>query len=131
MRQAVLGCATQSTRDYHTVREADHQAAVDGHQRRSAALLELPPELVGAPHQRNVERVLEVGLADDAAIAVRRAEGVSLRELIEAEHTPAAQSELAKRSASHRAEPQDNRVVPLMVGHQVIVGNLAVTPQWW
>lgn len=40
-----------------------------------------------------------------------------LRELLEPEHAPAAQSQLAKRSASHRAETQDNRVVSSLVDH--------------
>ena len=59
---------------------------------------------VGALHQRHVERVLEVGLADDPGAALRRAAGVRQRELLEAEHAPAAPGQFRERSPrpSHR-----------------------------
>ncbi len=55
--------------------------------------------------------MLEVGLANDAAVAVRRALLVALRELFEAEHAPPASREVIERRAAHGAESDDDGVV--------------------
>ena len=68
------------------------------------------PPIVGGAHQRDVERVLEVGGADDARLAVRRAAIVRRVEAVEAEHAQAAARERARRRGAHGAEACDDDV---------------------
>ena len=111
MRQAVRPRAGEGAGDEPSVRRADRQAAGRHQQPPPGAPLERLPVLVGALHQRHVERVLEVGLADDAGAALRRAAGVRQRELLEAEDAPAAPRQLGERRRAHRAEADHDRVV--------------------
>ena len=55
--------------------------------------------------------MLEVGLANDAAVPVRRPPFVPGRELLESEHPPAALRQVIKRRAAHGAESDDDGVV--------------------
>jgi hypothetical protein len=75
--------------------------------------LELAPELVRAPHQRDVGRVLEVREADDARQAVRGAVLVRDVEALETEDALPAAGEMVERGAAHSADPDDDDVVPL------------------
>src|SRR5206468_11663415 len=77
------------------------------------------PQLVGAPDQRHVGRMLEVGLADDAALPRRRSARVRRGEAVESEDESAAAREVAGRGASHRAEAGDDDVV---AGHSIGAG---------
>ena len=70
VRQSVLPCAPQRSRNHHALRWADHQSANDFHQRLSADAFQLPPQLVRPLNEWDVQRVLKVGLPNDATVAV-------------------------------------------------------------
>ena len=73
--------------------------------------LELVPELVAAPQQRDVGRMLVIREADDARQPVRRAELVQQVVLLEPQHAPATACQVECRCRSHAAEADDDRVV--------------------
>ena len=75
--------------------------------------LELAPQLVGAPQQRHVVGVLEVGEPDDPRQPVRRAVLVEQVEALEPEDALSAPGEVVERGASHPADSDDDDVVPL------------------
>jgi hypothetical protein len=58
--------------------------------------------------------MLEIGLADDARITVRRAKRVRRRETVEADHVDATSRQLARRRAAHRAQADDGNVVQML-----------------
>ena len=68
-------------------------------------------EAVRALNYRDVHRMLEVHLADDPAVAVRRSVVMSRRPSLEAEHGLAAQCKMSGSRATHGAEPGDDYVV--------------------
>ena len=84
----------------------------------SGLVLELAPELVRAPEQGHVVRVLEVREADDPREAVGRALVVEDVEALEPEHALSAAGEVVERRASHPADSDDDDVVPL---HEAIL----------
>ena len=103
--------AVEGAGDEASVGRPDGQAAGGHEQARAGLGLERLPRGVGALHERHVERVLEVGLADDAGAALRRAAGVRQRELLEADDPPAAPGQLGERRGPHRAQADHDRVV--------------------
>jgi hypothetical protein len=94
MRELVLARAPQRARDYHSVARADHESTGDLHQRCPTRLLQLAPQFMRSLDQRDVQRMLEVRLANDAAVTVRGAELVSLRELLESENAKTSAREM-------------------------------------
>src|SRR6266566_3337697 len=74
VRQFMFPGASQRSRYDHPFERADHQSASNLHEWAAARILQLSPQLVGAPDERHVERVLKVGLADDATVTVRGSE---------------------------------------------------------
>src|SRR4026207_493228 len=72
--------------NHHPVGWPDHQSTAEGHQYLATLFFELPPELVRALYERDIQRMLEVLLANYPAVAVRGAELVTLAELLDAEH---------------------------------------------
>src|SRR5712671_3048154 len=86
-------------------------AYVEGSDDVEKARIELAPQLVRAPKQRNVVRVFVVGESDDARFPVHRAPVVHDSELLDPEHAPAATRELVGGRGAHRPEPDDDRVV--------------------
>ncbi|MCG3121440.1 MAG: hypothetical protein ALAOOOJD_04532 [bacterium] len=83
MRQSMKLRAVAGASDQNAFRWADHQAA--GLQKKLLACFPLQrrPIFVGALHDRHVHRMFEIRLANDARLAVRRAEGVRRRETIQ------------------------------------------------
>ena len=75
--------------------------------------LEFPPELVRAPEERDVVRVLEVREADDPRQPVRRAVLVRDVEALETDDALPAASEVVERRAPHPADADDGNVVAL------------------
>jgi hypothetical protein len=110
VRQRMSLGAEQRAAHQRPARRTDHEPAGAEHERGAGLALERGPALICALHQRHVARILEVRLADDAALPVRRAEIVRRVEAVETEHALAARGELGERGAPHRAEPQDDRV---------------------
>ena len=111
VRQIVLTRATQRARHDHSARRSNHEAASDLYQGFSATLLQLTPKVVGSLDQGDIERMLEVRLPDDATVAVRGAERVSLVILLQPENAQAAAREVKKRCAPHCAESDYNGVI--------------------
>src|SRR5690606_22290707 len=73
---------------------------------------QLIPELVRPPEERNVVRVLEVGEADGARLAVRASAVVAGREAVDAKDSQALAREVEERRASYASSrPHDDRVV--------------------
>ena len=95
--QAVQLRAAQCAGHERAVWRANHQAAGGTQQRAARKALQLAPAIESALHHRHVDRMLEVSLADDARLAMRRAQGVRWREAIEADHVDAAARQLAVR----------------------------------
>src|ERR1019366_9573644 len=85
----VLGCAPNRAADDCAVGGSDHESTVDCHQRLPRRLLQLRPELICALDERNVQRVLEIHLADYPAVAMRRAHAVRRFELLDSKYAPA------------------------------------------
>src|SRR5439155_11182105 len=88
----------------------DEQPAGQVQQPRLTVSFELLPEVVRALHQRNVRRLLEVRLADDARLAVRRAQRMPGGVGVEAEDASAALREVEGRGAAHGAEANDDHI---------------------
>ncbi len=86
---------------------------VIGEQVAAGFVLDLAPELVRAHHERDVVRALADGEAGHACVAVRGAEGVRRRELVDPEDGLPAFGELVERGAAHRAQAQDQSVISL------------------
>src|SRR5689334_8162958 len=104
--------------DYNApVTRTNHQPAVDRHQRSAARCLEVAPQLVSPLHERDVQWVLEVRLAYDPAVAVRRPAVVIRFEFFEAEHPHATASEMEECGASHAAKAHDDYIVPTRIRH--------------
>ena len=78
-----------------------------------ASALELAPELIGAPDEGHVRRVLEVGEPDDPRDPVRGAELVRDVEPLDTEHALPAAREVIQRRAPHPADSDDDDVVAL------------------
>ena len=97
--------------DERAVGRTDLGDAGDMQQRPGGFDLELAPQLIGAAHQRHIGRMLEIGEADDAGLAMRRAAIVVRRETIEPEHALTAAGQMIERGASHDAEPAHHDVV--------------------
>src|SRR5688572_12241872 len=103
MRKTVLPRAPKGAAHERSFLGPDHQPSGRLHQGRSSTFLELPPEVVRAPDQRDVHRMLEVHLADDAAVAVRRAVWMTGVPAFDAKHAHAAGGKMCQRGAAHRA----------------------------
>ncbi len=89
----------------------DHQQPGDAEKFCAGALLELAPEIVGAQEQRDVGRILKVGFANHAALAVRRPEIVAARELFQAKDGGAAPRAVGEDGTSHPAQTDDGHVI--------------------
>src|SRR6266542_1530748 len=74
----------------------------------SGNILEVMPQLIRAPQQRNVRRMLPVREPDYPRQTMRRAEVVRNIELFEAEHAGAAAREVIDGGASHPADANDD-----------------------
>ena len=105
--KTVFSAGSQRAGDDDAVLGAD----VEGSDDVEKARIELAPQLVRAPKQRDVVGMLVVGEADDARFPVHRASVVHDSELLDPEHAPAAARELVGGRSAHRPEPDDDRVV--------------------
>ncbi len=103
MRNVMQPCRSERPADQRAVRRADLGNAGDVQQRPRGLGLDLAPQLVGAADQRHIGRVLEIGEADDAGVAVRRAAIVARWIAINPEHALAAARQMVERGASHDA----------------------------
>ena len=92
------------------VGRADLRDAGDMEQRPSGCGFQVPPQRVGAAHQRHVGGVLEVAEPDDAGQAVRRPAVVARNVAVEPQDPHAAAGELIERSASHGAKAADDDI---------------------
>jgi hypothetical protein len=90
----------------------DQQPAGGQQQRLSRIVLELAPEFVGALHQRNVSRVLEVDLANEAGAAMAGALVVRWGEPFEPQDALATPGQVIGSGTAHAAEPDDDHVRP-------------------
>ena len=92
------------------------EAAVDGSRDVKEAGprlgFEVPPEVVGAAEERDVARVLGVGKADDARVAVARAAVVAGLELLQAQAVGAGLGEVVEGGAAHGTQPHHDSVIP-------------------
>ena len=68
---AVRARALEGAREQRTALGTNHDASGLHEQGGVRVALQLVPQLVGATHERHIERMLVVGLADDAGAAVR------------------------------------------------------------
>ena len=110
VRQPMLPGAPSRPGDEGAAGRPDHESAGGDQQLAIALFLERGPPLIGSLHQRHVLRMLEVGLPDDAALAVGRPEGVGGPKSIEADNPLAPARQLERRHAAHGAEPNDTDV---------------------
>jgi hypothetical protein len=121
MRQPVQPAGLFGAGDDAARRQADVEAA--GH--REEALAEVALQRLPAgkrqAHQRHVARMLEVGEAEDARGAGRRAKLVGDGEPLQPEHAPAAPGELVDRRRAHAAGADDD-VIEDLTAHGAIVG---------
>jgi hypothetical protein len=116
--ETVLHRALPGPGHQRAVPRAHHEAA-GGHQETPPAVpLESGPLVVGPLHKGDVLRMLEVGLANDAALPVRGAQRVGRAKPIEADDALAPAGQLQRRHAAHGAESNDAHVV---CGHGVII----------
>ncbi len=74
--------------------------------------LQRAPQLVGASQQRHVGGILEVGFANHAGFAGRRALIVKPREAFDPDGPSAAAGQMRGRRRSHAAQADDRDVVP-------------------
>ena len=81
------------------------------HELAPTFVLERAPVLVGATHQRDVARILEVRLADDPALAVMGTVCVRGCEAIETEHAAPTARQMEGGRAPQRAQAGDDDVV--------------------
>ena len=86
-------------------------AAGDVEQLLARERLELAPQLVRPPQQRDVGGMLPVGQPDDPGEPVRRAVLVQQVEALQAQHAEAAAREMEQRGAAHPAEAENDDVV--------------------
>src|ERR1700741_334037 len=105
----------------HSSGRADHQAAGDLHEGCPADAFELPPQFVRPLNERDVQRMLEVRLTDDATVAVRRTKGMAWSELLEAEDAHSTARQMKERCAPHRAEADDDHVVATLLSHLEVI----------
>lgn len=93
-------------------RTADDDQPVLGQQFLACAelVLDLAPDLVGAPRECGVGRTFAAGYAGDPGLAMARAERVRRLEAVDAEHAGAALRELVGRGGAHGTEPEDDDV---------------------
>src|SRR4029079_544461 len=87
--------------------------------------LDFAPQLICTADERHIGRVLEIGEADDAGLAVRRTAIVAGWIAIDPEDTPAAAGQMIERGAPHDAEPAHHDVV---LGHRKGVLNPMLAP---
>ena len=83
----------------------------------AAFAFELAPQFVGAEQKRDVGGILEIGLADDARLAVAGALVVRGSELLETEDFQAASGEMIDSGTAHAAEAENDDVVG--AGHAI------------
>jgi hypothetical protein len=86
---------------------ADVERAGHGQETRTTHRLELSPQLEGLAQQRDVERTLEVGGADDARISVRRPVRMGRRIAVETDDLGAALGEPPGGGGAHDAAAND------------------------
>ncbi len=108
--QAVCFRTQPRARDQGRAGGAEHEAAGDGQQPTAGLPLELGPALVGAEHQGDVQRVLEVRLPDDPRTPVRGPLGVGRPESVERQHALASPRQLGGGLAAHASQPHDDHV---------------------
>jgi hypothetical protein len=106
----LLGAALRADEE-DAVGRADHQAAGLLEELSAGGFFQVGPQLIGALDERHVERVLEIGLADDAGQAVRGTEIVRRFEAIKTQDALPARGEVIGRGAAHRAEAGDDNIV--------------------
>ena len=110
MLKAMLAGAAQCAGDERAVLRPEHEPAGHVQQRCPAPLLELAPQGERALHHGDVHWVLEVHLANDPAVAVRRPEPVPRRPPLQSEHALSPQREVRGGRAPHGAESGDDGV---------------------
>ena len=110
----MLGRGTQHAGHDDAVRRARLRQADLVEQLSARLLLQLVPQPVAFEQQRHVIRVLEIGLADDARVAVRAAAIVRRMEAVDAEHAHAAARQMIQRGTAHAAGAEHDRVVAFM-----------------
>jgi hypothetical protein len=111
VREIVKLAGPQRAGDCPAASMACVDAAGDVQQLLAAQRFESAPPLVGAPQQRHVRWMLEIGEPDDAIDAMRRSAIVRDVELLEAEHAQAAARQLIYGSAAHAADADDDGIV--------------------
>ena len=113
MGQTELLRAGGAAGDELTVGVADHEAAGGVEEGLAGVLLELAPQIVGAKQERDIAGIFPVGLANDACLAVRGAEGMGRVELVEREdamalHKLETGSEMIGGGAAHGSQADDD-----------------------
>jgi hypothetical protein len=116
VRNVMLRRAAEHAAHKSPMLRPDHQSTRDGQQTLAGISLELVPQLVCAPQQRDVTRILEIDFANDPTLAMRRSARVPWRKLFEAKHALSAPREMTRRRATHGAESNDDDVE--RVGHR-------------
>src|SRR6185436_674275 len=117
VRQSVLANASQRACHHHPVWRTDHQPTGDLHESCTALLLQLAPQLVSTLNQRHVERMLEVGLANYPAVAVRGAERVTGTKLLDPKGTDPIPRQMVEGRRAHGPESDHDRVVASLSSH--------------
>ena len=108
--QAVLLRAPLRAADHRALRPTDHQAARLPEKSAAGFRFQLRPQFVGALNQGDVNRMFEIGLADDSCFPVRRTISVRRREPVEPQHPLAAPGEMKGGRAAHRAQPDNDHI---------------------
>jgi hypothetical protein len=111
MGQIVQARRIQRALEERIVLGAGVDRAGDDEQFLARRRFDLTPELVGAPEQRHIGRILVVGHADDPADAVGRTHVVWDVEAFEAENLQAAPGHMPGSGASHASDPDDDHVI--------------------
>src|SRR5690348_8529193 len=104
--ETMLVCAPQCSLHKHSVFAADHQTAMNVVQHSK-----IIPQLVCPLEQRNVHRMLEVHLADDSAVTMRRSISMPWHPSLETEYCLTAHRTLRSRCAAHCSESCNDHVV--------------------
>src|SRR5262249_27189825 len=129
MGQVVITTRARAACDQPAVRFADVEQADTVDERG----VQLPPEFVGALHERYVTGVLVVHEPDDPCLAVHRAAVMRDPELLEPEYPAAPASEVVQGGAALRAAPPHHGVVPPIHTHRaplvrILLGGIGVFP---
>ncbi len=117
VRQLVTIGARARAGDDGAVGTAGHQAAGAFEQAFATHPFEIFPRRIRPLHHRHILRMLEVGLANDARVPVRRTQRVRRRETIDPEHALAAAREMIHGGAAHRAKTGDDDIEMLRMRH--------------